>query len=83
MRFRGFSLQTAYLMKKRIQSLKMKQNYFHKRKRVATLAASIKSGVSVFNAQISFMDEEEAEKILSWYEKNTKEGIPITRIEDM
>ena len=53
MRFRGFSLQTAYLTKKRIQSMKMKQNYFHKRKEVATIVASIKSGMGVFEAHIS------------------------------
>jgi putative membrane protein len=67
-RFRNFSLQTAYLMKKRIQSMEMKQSYFHKRKNVATLAAIVKSGMSIFNAQVYHMDETEAEKILSWYE---------------
>nr|WP_192598951.1 PH domain-containing protein [Sporosarcina limicola] len=70
MRFRGISLQTAYLMKKRIQSMEMKQNYFHKRKQVATLAASIKSGMGIFNAQVLHMEESEAESVLSWYEKN-------------
>ncbi len=73
MRFRGLSLQTAYLMRKRIQSLEMKQSYFHKRQSVATLAASIKSGTSIFNAQVHHMDESEAEKILSWYEKSAKD----------
>jgi putative membrane protein len=67
-RFRNFSLQTAYLMKKRIQSMEMKQSYFHKRKNVATLAAIVKSGMSIFNAQVYHMEETEAEKILSWYE---------------
>ena len=38
MRFRNFSLQTAYLMKKRIQSMEMKQNYFHKRKRCGDIS---------------------------------------------
>ncbi|MFS0691087.1 PH domain-containing protein [Sporosarcina sp. 179-K 8C2 HS] len=69
MRFRGFSLQTAYMMKKRIQSMEMKQSYFHKRKGVATVIANIKSGMSVFHANVHHMDVEEAEKILDWYEK--------------
>lgn len=73
MRFRGFSLQTAFLMKKRIQSLEMKQNYFHKRRDVATLAASIKSGMGIFRAHVFHMEESEAEKILSWYERSTNE----------
>ncbi|WP_318618068.1 PH domain-containing protein [Sporosarcina sp. YIM B06819] len=69
-RFRGFSLQTTFLMKKRIQSMEMKQNYFHKRKHVATLATSIKSGMGSFRAQVFHMEESEAERILSWYEKS-------------
>ena len=73
LRFRGFSLQTAYLMKKRIQSMEMKQNYFHKRKSVATLSARIKSGATMFNAQVRHMEESEAEQILTWYEPSVKE----------
>ena len=72
MQFRGFSLQTAYLMKKRIQSMEMKQNYFHKKKSVATLSARIKSGATMFNAQVSHMEESEAERILTWYEPSVK-----------
>lgn len=68
MRFRGFSLQTAYLMKKRIQSMAIKQNYFHRRKGVATISTSVKSGMGVFTAQVSHMEEAEADRILSWYE---------------
>ena len=45
MRFRGISLQTAYLMKNRIQSMEIKQNYFHRKKNVATVSARIKSGI--------------------------------------
>src|SRR5690606_36275218 len=73
MRFRGFSLQTAYLMKKRIQSMEMKQNYFHKKKSVATLSARIKSGATMFNAHVNHMEESEAERILTWYESSEKE----------
>lgn len=83
MRFRGFSLQTAYLTKKRIQSMKMKQNYFHRKKKVATIAASVKSGMGVFEAQIPHMDEAEAEKILVWYGKNAKESTPVIQYEDL
>lgn len=69
MRFRTFSLQTAYMMKKRIQSMEMKQSYFHKRKGVASVIANIKSGMGTYHANVYHMDAEEAEKILSWYEK--------------
>ncbi len=82
MRFRGFSLQTAYLTKKRIQSIKMKRNYFQKRKDVATVAASVKSGMGVFEAQIPHMDETEAERILAWYGKNVNDSTSIVQDED-
>lgn len=68
MRFRGFSLQTAYIMKKRIQSMEVKQNYFHRRRGVATVSALVKSGVGAFNAQVRHMDESEANQLLEWYE---------------
>jgi putative membrane protein len=69
MRSRGFSLQTAYMMKKRVQSMEMKQSYFHKRKGVATIIANIKSGMGTYHATVQHMEVEEAEKILLWYEK--------------
>lgn len=69
MRFRAFSLQTAYMMKKRVQSMEMKQSYFHKRKGVATIIANIKSGMGSYHATVQHMEVEEAEEILSWYEK--------------
>lgn len=72
MRYRGFRLQTVYLMKKRIQSMEMKQNYFHKKKNVATLSARVKSGASMLNAQVRHMEKAEAERILEWYEPSAK-----------
>lgn len=69
MRFRTFSLQTAFMRKKRIQSMEMKQSYFHRRKGVATVLANVKSGMGVYHATVQHMDVEEAEKILNWYEK--------------
>ena len=72
MRFRGISLQTAYMTKKRIQSMEIKQNYFHRRRRVATVSAAVKSGVGAYNAKVSHMDELEADLIIGWYEPNRK-----------
>lgn len=70
MRFRGISLQTAYMMRKRIQSMEMKQSYFHKRKGVATITASVKSGMGTYHATVQHMEVEVAEGIMEWYEKN-------------
>ena len=72
MRFRGISLQTAYVMRKRVQSMEMKQSYFHKRKGVATVIASVKSGMGTFHATVQHMEVEAAEEIMEWYEKDRK-----------
>lgn len=76
MRFRGFSLQTAYMMKKRIQSMEIKQNYFHRKAGVATVSARIKSGMGLFNAQVSHMEEADADRIIGWYEPTRESQIP-------
>lgn len=68
MRFRGISVQTVYVMKKRIQSMQLKQNYFHRKSKVATVSASIKSGAIAFEAEVKHMEQQDAERILSWYE---------------
>lgn len=76
MRFREISLQTVYVMKKRIQSMEVKQNYFHRKRGVATVSAAIKSGMLAFNAEIKHMDVAEAEKIFTWYKPKEIERQP-------
>ncbi|MBO1912582.1 hypothetical protein J4G37_48260, partial [Microvirga sp. 3-52] len=51
------------------------QNYFHRKKNVAVVSARVKSGVGVFNAQVSYMEEEDANQILDWYEPVRVQGI--------
>jgi putative membrane protein len=82
MRFRGISLQTAYMMKNRIQSMEIKQNYFHRKKNVAIVSARIKSGVGVFNAQVSYIEEEDANRILDWYEPSRERVVKSDFIVD-
>jgi putative membrane protein len=82
MRFRGISLQTAYMMKNRIQSMEIKQNYFHRKKNVAIVSARIKSGVGVFNAQVSYIEEEDANRILNWYEPSRERVVKSDFIVD-
>ena len=68
MRFRTISRQTVFTEKNRIQSMEMDQNYFHRRKRVATITANVKSGMTLDAPTIRHMPQEEAEKFLAWYE---------------
>ncbi|PIC65096.1 hypothetical protein CSV79_03960 [Sporosarcina sp. P13] len=68
MRFRGISRHTVFTVKERIQSMEMDQNYFHRRKKVATLTINVKSGMSLDASAIRHMSEEKAEQFLAWYE---------------
>lgn len=68
MRFRTISRQTVFTERNRIQSMEMDQNYFHRRRKVATITANVKSGMGVDAPSIRHMTEENAERFLSWYE---------------
>ncbi|WP_162805789.1 PH domain-containing protein [Sporosarcina sp. PTS2304] len=68
MRFRGVSRHTVFTVKNRIQSMEMDQNYFHRRKKVATLTINVKSGMSLDAPAIRHMPQEKAEQFLLWYE---------------
>lgn len=74
-RSRVFSLETTFVKKKRIQSMQMKQNYFHRKNHVATIAAAIKSGMVPIFAEVKHMEEAEAAKILQWYEPKKRQAI--------
>lgn len=67
-RSRGISLETSYTMRKRIQSVHLRQTIFQQRKRVATIHLNVKSGMGVHDVRLKQMDEEEAEALLDWYE---------------
>lgn len=79
MRFRAISRQTVFTEKNRIQSMEVVQNYFHRRKRVATITANVKSGMTLDAPAIRHMPQEDAEKFLSWYEYHPE--IPETQTE--
>lgn len=74
LRFRIISLHTAYIKKRRIQSMEMRQSYFHRRKKVATIRANIKSGIGLYDPAVKFMEQSDAESILNWYEKRTPQS---------
>ncbi len=68
-RHRKFSLFTTYLKKNRIQSMTVRQSYFHKKKKVAKVFFYFKSGMSARAGEIPFVEEETADALMDWYEK--------------
>lgn len=74
MQFRGLSKSRYYILKKRIQVVQVTQSYFQRRKGIASIHATIKSGMAGATATTAHMEKEDASRILSWYEPSgTKE----------
>ena len=67
MEFRGFSKHTFYVWKKRVQAVSVLQTYFQRRKDLASIEATIKSGMLGYSARINYMEKEDASRILDWY----------------
>ncbi|MET3576028.1 PH domain-containing protein [Bhargavaea ullalensis] len=79
-RWRGFALQTVYVFRRRIQSLQVRQTVFQKRKDVATVNASFKSGTGASVAPMRHIDRSDAERIMAWYDpqhRKGREAIPV------
>lgn len=72
MRFRSISRHTVFMEKNRIQSMEVDQNYFHRRRKVATVTANVKSGMTVDAPAVRHMPQEQAEQFLLWYEYPTE-----------
>jgi len=68
LRFRGFSKSTFFIEKKRMQSLIMKQTPFQKRKALASIETTIKSGLTGVTAKVEHMKVEDIEVVMTWYE---------------
>lgn len=74
MQFRGISKHRYFMLKKRVQVAQVTQSYFQRRKGLASVHATIKSGSMGATATTPHMEAEDAHQILSWYEPSgTKE----------
>ncbi|MGO1060476.1 PH domain-containing protein [Planococcus sp. FY231025] len=74
MRFRGISKHTFYIMKRRVQAIEASQSYFQRRKGLASIQATIKSGMLGAAARVEHMDGEDAARILAWYEPSNQKS---------
>ncbi|KYG57473.1 PH domain-containing protein [Planococcus maritimus] len=66
--FRGISLHRFYMLKKRIQVVAVTRTIFQRRRDVASVHATIKSGMLGATALVPNLSREDAEEILAWYE---------------
>lgn len=75
MEFRGISKHTFYVMKKRVQSMDVYQTYFQRRRDLASIQTTIKSGMLGYAARINYMEKEDASRILDWYHPSPQRTI--------
>ncbi|TWT02546.1 PH domain-containing protein [Planomicrobium sp. CPCC 101079] len=68
MEFRTVSKHAFFMMKKRIQAIEVTQSYFQRRKNLASIQATIKSGMLGAAARVDHMEEQDASEVLAWYE---------------
>ncbi|ANU12099.1 hypothetical protein BBH88_00230 [Planococcus antarcticus DSM 14505] len=74
MQFRGLSKHRFFMLKKRVQVVQVTQSYFQRRKGIASINSTIKSGMMGATATTQHMEKEDASRILAWYEPSgTKE----------
>jgi len=68
LRNRGFSKSTFFIEKKRMQSFMVKQSPFQKRKALASIETTIKSGALGASAKVEHMDAKDIDELMTWYE---------------
>lgn len=66
---RIISRVTFFAMKKRVQVTQGSQTYFQKRRQVGSAKIVVMSGMTGASATIRHIEQQEVEKILSWYER--------------
>ncbi|MEW9503053.1 PH domain-containing protein [Jeotgalibacillus marinus] len=66
-RFRVLDKQTVFMKRKRIQSLELRQTWFQKKGKVATVSATIKSYIAGSESSVKHLAVDDVEKVLEWY----------------
>jgi putative membrane protein len=72
LRYRGISLHTFFLEKKRMQKFEIKQSPFQKRRALASIETTIKSGLLGATAKVEHLELNDVEQIMTWYEPKNK-----------
>ncbi|MET0786827.1 MAG: PH domain-containing protein, partial [Paenisporosarcina sp.] len=72
LRYRGVSLYTFILEKKRMQKFEIKQSPFQKRRDLASVETTIKSGLLGATAKVDHLELNDAEQIMTWFEPKNK-----------
>ncbi len=67
--YRLINRVTFVVERKRIQAAEMSQSFFKKRKNIASVQVTVMSGISGATAKVENLNKEDADNIMSWFEK--------------
>ncbi|MEH7110345.1 PH domain-containing protein [Bacillus sp. JJ1764] len=64
--------KTIFMKKDKIQSMKIKESYFQRKKDLGTIETFVKSGMGLSMGTVVDMDRDDLEAIWKWYSRNKK-----------
>jgi putative membrane protein len=72
-RYRSIVKNTVYMRKNKVQSFSVKESFFQRNKKLATVEAIVKSGHGGAGGKVIDVEKKDAESIYHWYSHETAE----------
>jgi putative membrane protein len=72
-RYRNIVRSTVFMRKNKVQSFSVKQSYFQRKKKLATVDAIVKSGHVGSGGRVIDLEKKDAERIYHWYSHEAAE----------
>ncbi len=70
-RFRGIVKNTVYMRKNKVQAFSVKESFFQRKKNLATVMATVKSGHGGSGGQVFDIEKTDAKEMYQWYSYGT------------
>lgn len=67
--YRSLVKHTVFMSKNKVQAIDMKESYFQRKKNLATIEATVKSGLGGTGGEVVDLEKDDVTKIYSWYSK--------------
>lgn len=70
--YRSFIKHTVFMKKNKIQSLSMKKSFFQNKKDLATIEATVMSGIGGAGGKVLDLEEKDVSELYRWYSRGEK-----------
>jgi putative membrane protein len=75
-RYRSIVKNTVYMRKNKVQSFSVKESFFQRNRKLATVEAIVKSGHGGAGGKVIDVEKKDAESMYHWYSHETAELVP-------